>query len=289
MTPHQKGLLLTGFGGLVLSFDIPLLRLANADVWTVQFVRPGLGLIMALLIWGAVSLWRRRAITLLPGKTGILVALLYGVASTIFVGAIFHTTAANIVFILSLNSMFAALLGWLWLGERPARATLATMAVTVAAVLLIVGDSLHTGNWLGDLMTLCCAAIIATVITITRRSGRDMGFAPMIGGLLPLAVAAVMLAPQGVTKLAVENPVWLILDGGLLIPISFWCLATGPKYISGPEVAMFYLFETVLAPVWMWLVFREAPTPASLAGGVIIIAALLAHTAWQYRRLRKRV
>ena len=32
MTPHQKGLLLTGFGGLVLSFDIPVLRLANGGV-----------------------------------------------------------------------------------------------------------------------------------------------------------------------------------------------------------------------------------------------------------------
>ena len=44
------------------------------------------------------------------------------------------------------------------------------------------------------------------------------------------------------------------------MPISFFCLATGPKYLSGPEVAMFYLLETVFAPVWVWLIFSEAPS-----------------------------
>ena len=76
MTPHQKGLLLTGFGGLVLSFDIPVLRLANGDMWSVQFMRYGLGLCVMLLLWAAISLWRRRPVMLLPGRIGILVALL---------------------------------------------------------------------------------------------------------------------------------------------------------------------------------------------------------------------
>jgi drug/metabolite transporter (DMT)-like permease len=122
MTPHQKGLLLTGFGGLVLSFDIPVLRLADGDMWSVQFVRYGLGLCVMLLLWTAISLWRRRPVMLLPGRIGILVALLYGCSALAFVGAIFNTAAANVVFILSFNPMFAALLGWLALGERPARA-----------------------------------------------------------------------------------------------------------------------------------------------------------------------
>ncbi|WP_193175464.1 DMT family transporter [Oricola nitratireducens] len=288
MTPHQKGLLLTGFGGLVLSFDIPVLRLADGDIWSVQLVRAGLGLAMALLMSGAIGLWRGRAVVLIPGKTGAAVAVLYGLSAIAFVAAVFNTAAANIVFILSFNTMFAALLSWLFLGERPARATLATMAVMVAAVMLIVGDSVRTGNLFGDLMALAVALLLSIGITITRQSGRDMGFAPMIGGVLPLLLAIAMIVPQESFAGRIGNPWWLFLDGAVLIPISFWCLATGPKYISGPEVAMFYLLETVLAPVWIWLVFKETPTPAALAGGAIITTALAAHSIWQYRREKRR-
>ena len=288
MTPHQKGLLLTGFGGLVLSFDIPVLRLADGDMWSVQFVRYGLGLCVMLLLWTAVSLWRRRPVMLLPGRIGILVALLYGCSALAFVGAIFNTAAANVVFILSFNPMFAALLGWLALGERPARATLLTMAIMIAAVALIVGDGVRTGNYLGDLLALTASFVIASAITLTRKSGRDMGFAPMSGGLLPVTVALIMLGGGGSTAAHVETPAWLVFNGALLIPVSFWCLATGPKYLSGPEVAMFYLLETVLAPIWVWMLFEEKPTPATLAGGAIIIVALTAHTLWQLRRDRRR-
>lgn len=289
MTPHQKGLLLTGFGGFVLTFDIPVLRLANGDIWSVQFVRYALGFGVALLAWGGLSLWRRRPVTLLPGRTGLLVALLYGCSATTFVSAVFNTTAANVVFILSFNTMFAALLGWLALGERPARFTLATMAVMIGAVALIVGDGVRTGNYFGDLLALAASFILATVITITRKSGRDMGFAPMTGGILPILVALAMMATVDPDGRHVEAPWWLILNGAVLIPVSFWCLATGPKYISGPEVAMFYLLETVLAPVWIWLIFQEAPTPAALAGGAIIIAALATHTSWQFGRERRKL
>ena len=73
-----------------------------------------------------------------------------------------------------------------------------------------------------------------------------------------------------------------------IMPISFFCLANGPKYISGPEVAMFYLLETVLAPVWVWMIFAEVPTRNSLIGGMILIVTLVAHSTWQLIEGRKR-
>jgi len=46
---------------------------------------------------------------------------------------------------------------------------------------------------------------------------------------------------------------------------------------------MFYLLETVLAPIWVWIVFAETPTTQTLIGGSILILALLAHSLWQMR------
>jgi drug/metabolite transporter (DMT)-like permease len=88
--------------------------------------------------------------------------------------------------------------------------------------------------------------------------------------------------------LRIEEPWWIVLNGAVVIPFSFFCLATGPRYITGPEVAMFYLLETVLAPVWIWLIFHEAPSRNSLIGGVILIVALVAHSLWQLLEGRKR-
>jgi len=90
------------------------------------------------------------------------------------------------------------------------------------------------------------------------------------------------------TGFHVDAPWWILFNGAVIMPISFFCLANGPKYISGPEVAMFYLLETVLAPVWVWLIFAEAPSRNSLIGGTILIVTLVAHSLWQLHEGRKR-
>jgi drug/metabolite transporter (DMT)-like permease len=275
---HVKGLLITGIGGLALTVDIPLLKLANGEAWSVLMLRTGVTFLAALLIWTVWRLASPSAPKLVPGHAGLAVAALYGLGSIFFVTAVYHTTTANLVFILAFNTMFAALLSWLFLGERPRNGTLVAMAAMIVGILIIVWDSVGSGNLFGDLMAACSALTIASAITISRASGENMGFTAIIGVIFPFAVAAFMVGGSGYH---IEAPWWIVFNGAVIMPLSFYCLATGPRYISGPEVAMFYLLETVLAPVWMWVIFYETPSRNSLIGGVILIAALVAHSVWQ--------
>lgn len=48
---HRKGLLITGIGGLVLSADIPLLRLGQGETWSTLLLRSVTTFISALIIW----------------------------------------------------------------------------------------------------------------------------------------------------------------------------------------------------------------------------------------------
>ncbi|MBB6407727.1 DMT family transporter [Mesorhizobium sangaii] len=282
---HQKGLLITAIGGLALTVDIPLIRLADGGAWTILLLRTGTTFLAAMIIW---SIWRalsRNAPQLIPGWSGLVVAICYGLTSITFITAVFHTSTANLVFILAFNTVFAALLSWIFLKEKPRLVTIVAMLVMILGVLVIVGGSVGTGHLFGDFMALCSAFFIAVAITISRASGKDMGFTALVGVLLPLALAAFMVTGEG---FQVNAPWWIIFNGAVIMPISFFCLANGPKYISGPEVAMFYLLETVLAPVWVWMIFAETPTRNSLIGGAILIVTLIAHSLWQLHDGRKR-
>lgn len=277
---HARGLLLTAIGGLTLSADIPLIKLSGGDAWTVLMLRSGMTFITALCIW---TVWRalgpRSVPALIPGRKGAAVALLYGVSSICFLTAVFNTSTANVVFILAFNSMFAALLSWVFLKERPRPVTLATMAVMFIGVAIIVSDGLKAGNLFGDMMAVAASFLLASAITISRASGRDMGLTPLVAAILPFVIALFAVGQQG--GMNITAPWWIIFNGAVIIPLSFYCLATGPRYISGPEVAMFYLLETVLAPIWVWLIFTEVPSGRSLTGGAILIAALVFHSLWQ--------
>lgn len=282
---HAKGLLLTTIGGMALTVDIPLIRLAGGDPWPILMLRTGTTFLAALIIW---TVWRTitpKAPSLMPGRAGLAVAALYGLGSITFITGVYNTSTANLVFILAFNTAFAALLSWVFLKERPRAGTLLAIAVMIVGVLVIVSDSVGTGNLFGDVMALCSAFLIASAITISRASGEDMGFTALVGVVLPFVVAVWMVSQTGYR---VDAPWWIIFNGAIIMPISFFCLAAGPKYISGPEVAMFYLLETVLAPVWIWLVFAEVPSRNSLIGGTILIVALMAHSFWQLNEGRKR-
>src|SRR5262245_9460115 len=143
---HRRGLAITGLGGLALSFDIPLIRSAGGDVWSLLAVRSLSTFVIALAAWLVINRVFGRKISLLPGKTGLVVGLFYGINSCTFLLAVFNTSTANVVFILAFTSMFAALLSWVFLKERPSNATLTTMLVMVLGVGLIVQDGLESGH-----------------------------------------------------------------------------------------------------------------------------------------------
>ncbi|WP_454848941.1 DMT family transporter [Rhizobium binxianense] len=280
LSDHRKGLVLTAVGGLALSMDIPLVRLADGEMWSILGTRSAMTVCVTLAILAAMRLVTGRWPVLVPGRSGLLAGLLYGLSTLTFVLSVFNTATANVVFIVAFNPMFGALLSWVFLKERPALPTLVAMAAMILGVGLIVGDGLSSGHAFGDAMALLSAFILAAAITVGRASRRDMGFVPLLAAVFP-AVLGLSLAPAA--GLAIAHPGWIVLNGAIMMPVAFWCLATGPRYLPAPEVGMFYLLETVLAPVWVWLIFGETPAQMALIGGGILVAAIAAHSVWMTR------
>ncbi len=76
---------------------------------------------------------------------------------------------------------------------------------------------------------------------------------------------------------------WLGLNGLVAIPLATVMIASGPRVLPSADVSMFFMLETVLTPVWVWLLFGETPRPMVFVGGLIVITTLLVHSAWRLR------
>ncbi|MGV8939336.1 MAG: DMT family transporter [Allorhizobium sp.] len=285
LSDHRRGLLVTAFGGFLLSFDIPLVRLGDGTLWSVVALRSLSTFVVAMIAWSLIRRFSNARPPLISGAHGLAAGVFYGLATLGFLGSIYYTEAANTVFIIAFNPMFCALLAWLFLKERPRPATLVTMAVMVAGVAIIAGPGLSSGHFFGDGLAALTALTLAAAITISRASGGALGFSPLVATLVPALIAFAIALPQG---FAIADPFWILLDGGVMMPIAFWCLATGPRYLSGAEVGMFYLLETILAPIWLWMIFSEVPGETTLIGGLVLVLALIGHSLWDMRARRAR-
>ncbi|MEQ9572215.1 MAG: EamA/RhaT family transporter, partial [Nitratireductor sp.] len=73
-SPHTKGLVITAIGGMTLTSDIPLIRLADGDPWSILMLRTGTTVAAALVIWFIWRLVRGNAPALIPGRAGLMVA-----------------------------------------------------------------------------------------------------------------------------------------------------------------------------------------------------------------------
>ena len=282
---HRKGLLIAATGGILFTFDIPLLRLAGGDQWTMIFGR-GVFLFAAITLWWYFYRWRRgHREFFLNGWPGVAVALTNTLANILFIAAITKTTAANLVFILALNPIFAAILSWAVLREKIPFWTWLTIFTAFFGVGIIVWDGLITGTWVGDMMALVVAMCTAVALTIIRKTGRNVVTSLATGSLVSALIALWWAKPL---LMPLEGWSWLALNGLIVMPLASALIAIGPRYIPSAEVAMFFLLDTVLTPIWIWLIFGEVPTLRAMIGGAIVITSLLLHSLWRFQTHRNR-
>ena len=86
---------------------------------------------------------------------------------------------------------------------------------------------------------------------------------------------------RAAASVGIPGIVWVALTGLVFIPLASTLIANGPRYLPSADVSMFFLLETVLTPVWIWMIFGEVPSGAVLAGGLVVILTLMAHSWWR--------
>lgn len=275
---HRRGLYLTAVGAVLFTLDVPLIRLAASDKWTLMFTR-GLLLFIALtVLWMIVQRGWRGGVSYISGPAGVIAAISSTLANLMFLAAVTETTAANLVFIIALNPAICAVLAWIVLKERVPWQTGLAILLALFGVGIIGWNGLSQGTTTGDLLALGVATCMAITLTAARWSGKNIMTSLAIGALASACIAAPWAQPEALPAVSWG---WLAINALLIVPVAMALLIVGPRYLPAPEVAMFFLLELILTPLWMWLIFDELPTREALIGGLIVFLTLLAHSVWR--------
>ena len=206
------------------------------------------------------------------GRTGLALAVFLAISSGSFLLALNYTSVANVLFMQAAAPMMAALLGWVLLSEGVDARTWVALALAGAGVALMAAGSLDAGV-AAVALPLVMTASFAMVIVIARHR-KDTSMMPATCASQLLVVVA--CAPF-VSLGSVSESDWAVLAalgvGQMGLGLAF--LTIGARLIPPAQVAVISLLEVVLGPLWVWLAYDERPTAATLAGGAIVVAAVV--------------
>jgi drug/metabolite transporter (DMT)-like permease len=283
---YGLGVVLLLLAGVALSSGGYLIRsIEAADGWQILFYR-GLAFTATTFIFTAVRhKGHLRKAYLDIGLPGLIGSLALGLGFCTYLFAMLMTTVANVVFILSAGPFAAALMGRLVLGERVPAVTWAAMVLALAGIDLMMIDGLESGGWLGNLVALLAPISFAVmVVAVRKRTDRDMTPMLPIAGLIASLIALPMV---GSLALSPHDLLLACLLGAAQIGLGFILITLGARWVPAAQVPLLTLTETVLAPIWVWLAFAEAPASLALLGGLVVLGAVLVEAIAGIRRERR--
>ena len=283
LSNQQKGSLLAFVGVMFITPDSLFIRLSSIDTWELLFYRgaiPSVVILIALILFYKSNLIK---VTLAMGLAGLFYALTFSITNISFIVSIQNTNVANTLVMIATAPMLSAILAAVFLKENPDKNTWIAILITFLAVVYIFFDSFKLGNFFGDIFGLITALGLAVGANIIR-SVRDKDLVPaaVIGKFL-VAIFALFfvdnLILQGRDNIIV--PLMCIMCVG----IPFVLVTIAPRFITAAEVNLFFLLETIIGPIWVWLIIKEQPSKETIYGGILIIITIAVHSFYKLKKV----
>jgi|TARA_B100000212_G_scaffold81822_1_gene58765 drug/metabolite transporter (DMT)-like permease len=281
LTDQQKGSLLAFVAVMFITPDSLFIRLSSIDTWGLVFYR---GIIPFFTVFfGMLLIYRLNFFKILmtSGIHGIIYVITFSITNITFVVSIQNTNVANTLVMIATAPMLSAILGSIFLKEPPDKKTLISIIITFLSVIYIFFDSLKLGNFYGDILGFITAIGLAVgAVTIRSAKSKNLVPAAVVGKLLVATFALLF-----VENFALINQDMIIvpLMCILCVAIPFVLVTIAPRFIPAAEVNLFFLLETIIGPIWVWLIIKEQPSVETLFGGVVIIITIAIHSFLKLR------
>ena len=268
------GYILLLFGGFCLSWGGFIIRsFEEASIWQILFLR-SFFFLLALIAFLFVT-YKKNTFNIIKesGLPGLLGGFVLSFSFVAFVVAMSNTTVANVVFIISTQTMFLAIFGYFYLKEKVSLIGLISILLAMSGIVIMVGDSISGGSLFGNIVALAIPINFAILVMIIRKNTKvDMVPAIFYSGIFSLIYGFFLAESFEFTK----HDLWMgFLLGVPQLAVSFICITIGSRTVESATVGILMLMETLCAPLWVWLFLNEIPPISVFIGGAVIISAII--------------
>ena len=268
------GYILLLFGAFCLSWGGFIVRsFEEASVWQILLIR-SVFFVIALTFF-LISTYKKDTLKIFKdaGYPALVAGLVLSLSFVAYVYAMTITTVANVVFIISTQTMFLAITGYIFLKEKISLISFISIVLAMSGITIMIGDSILSGSLLGNIIALAIPINFSILVIIIRKNKNlDMVPAIFYSGIFSLIYGLILSESYTFSYHDIKMGFFL---GVPQLAFGFICITIGSRSTASTTVGLLMLTETLFAPVWVWLFLDEIPPISVLIGGAIIIGAII--------------
>ena len=268
------GPLLILTGGFCLSWGGLILRtFESASIWQILFYRSIF--FLCVLIAFILLTYRKKTFKKIKeaGVPGLIGGIFLSTNFVAYMYSMMETTVANVVFIISTQTVFLPIIAYFFLKEKISPRGYVAIVLAMIGVTLMIGDSFGTGSLKGNLAALTIPINFSVLVLIIRKYPKvDMIPAIFYAGILSCLYGLFLLEDMVIST----KDIWLsFLLGVPQLAFGFIFITIGSRTTPAVMVGLLMLMESIFAPIWVWLFYNEIPPASVLIGGIIILSAVV--------------
>ena len=261
------GAITLSFGGLIVkSFE-------GANLWQILFWR-SVFFCFVIIIFLTITYKRKFFKAFInSGIPGVIGGIILGCGFFSYVFAMYNTTVANANFIIQTQTLFLATFGYIFLKETISKITLVSIILAISGITLMLGDSLTSGQMIGNFIAFIMPISFAILIIIVRKyPSVDMIPLQLIAGIVAMIIGYVV---AGRVDISLHDIFLGFLAGFFQVGFGFIFITIGARTTPSAVVGIIMMSEAIFGPLWAWVFINEQPPLIVLIGGSIVLFAVL--------------
>jgi len=262
------------FGGFCLSWGGLIIRqFQEAGVWEILLLR-SFFFVIALVVFLFLT-YKKNTFKIIgdSGLPGLIGGFFLSLSFVAYTFAITSTTVANVVFIISTQTVFLAIFGYFFLKEKISLISYISIILAIAGVAIMVEDSISKGSLFGNIVALAIPINFSILVVLIRKFPKlDMVPAIFFSGIFAAIYGLIMSDNLNFTP---HDVLMGFVLGVPQLAFGFICITIGSRKTKAVTVGILMLSETLCAPLWVWIFLNEIPPLSVFIGGFIIILAVI--------------
>ena len=211
----------------------------------------------------------------------------YGLTMILFVFANKLTTSANAILLQYSSPIWAAILGWFILREKPHWEHWAALLFIGPGMYLIFSGGLSGGGMLGDCIAMISGITFAANSVVLRKHKDSNSLDIMIGAHIVCVLFSIPFFFLYPPQLSAGSILSVVYMGIVQVGIACALFVYGLKRVTAVQSMLIVAIEPVLNPLWVLVVLGEKPTFFAIIGGGIILAAVICSSMITNKRIAR--